>query len=97
MLHIFTRSPFQSQAFAEAAAMISPNDSILLIQDAVIAATVKNSPIFQFQNAGVKIYLLAEDMLARGLQEMLKSEVNVVDYKGFVSLAVDCETQMKWA
>ncbi|PSW11913.1 sulfurtransferase complex subunit TusB [Photobacterium rosenbergii] len=97
MLHIFTRSPFQSRAFDESAAVISQNDSILLIQDAVIAATVENSPIFSFQDAGVKIYLLAEDLAARGLQDKLKLEVNVIDYKGFVGLTVDCETQMKWA
>ncbi|MGF1737893.1 sulfurtransferase complex subunit TusB [Photobacterium satsumensis] len=96
MLHIFTRSPFQSQAFSEAATIISKNDSILLIQDAVIAATVENTPIFQFHEAGVKIYLLSEDIIARGLQAKLKLEVNVVDYKGFVGLTVDNETQMKW-
>ncbi|WEM42525.1 sulfurtransferase complex subunit TusB [Photobacterium sp. DA100] len=96
MLHIFTRSPFQTQAYVEAAAMISPNDSILLIQDAVIAATVENSPIFSLRDAGVKIFLLAEDLAARGLQDKLKLDVNVVDYKGFVGLTVDCETQMKW-
>ena len=97
MLHIFTHSPFQSRAFDEAATIISKNDSILLIQDAVIAATVENSPIFSFRDAGVKIYLLAEDLAARGLQEKLKMDVNVVDYKGFVGLTVECETQMKWA
>ncbi|MCQ1056828.1 sulfurtransferase complex subunit TusB [Photobacterium sp. ZSDE20] len=97
MLHIFTRSPFQSQAFSEAAAMINKNDSILLIQDAVIAATVENSPIFQFHEAGVKIYLLSEDIVARGLRGKLKVDVDVVDYKGFVGLTVDNDTQVKWA
>lgn len=97
MLHIFTRSPFQSQAFSDAAAIISKNDSILLIQDAVIAATVEKSPIFQFHDAGVKIYLLAEDIVARGLQGKLRVDVYVVDYKGFVGLTVDNEAQMKWA
>ncbi|MGR5064477.1 sulfurtransferase complex subunit TusB [Photobacterium sp. DNB22_13_2] len=96
MLHIFTRSPFQSQAFSEARAIISKNDSILLIQDAVIAATVENSPIFQFNDAGVKIYLLSEDIIARGLQGKLRLDIDVIDYKGFVGLTVDNETQMKW-
>ena len=96
MLHIFTRSPFQSQAFNDAAAIISKNDSILLIQDAVIAATIENSPIFQFHDAGVKIYLLAEDIVARGLQDKLRLDVDVVDYKGFVGLTVGEDTQIKW-
>lgn len=97
MLHILTCSPFQTQAFTQCCAMLDENDAVLLIQDAVIAVMAENSAIDAILKQRVKIYLLSADMQARGLSGNAYSEVEMVDYKGFVGLTVIHETQMKWA
>ena len=39
MLHLILNSPFQSQALAEALSYLQPEDELVLMQDAVIAAS----------------------------------------------------------
>ncbi|MGF1699960.1 sulfurtransferase complex subunit TusB [Photobacterium makurazakiensis] len=96
MLHIISSSPFQSQIFQQCLPLIAKNDAILLIQDAVVAATGQNSSLDGIKKSGVKIYLLVSDLSARGLGGRINPDVEPVDYKGFVALTVEHETQMKW-
>ncbi|PSW19200.1 sulfurtransferase complex subunit TusB [Photobacterium sanctipauli] len=96
MLHIISSSPYQTQAFQQCVPLVTENDAILLIQDAVIAAVGQNSAFEAIKNTGVKIYLLAADLTARGLGERVCADAEIIDYKGFVSLTVTHETQMKW-
>ncbi|MGF1724600.1 sulfurtransferase complex subunit TusB [Photobacterium nomapromontoriensis] len=96
MLHILTGSPFQTQSFKHCSVVLEENDAVLLIQDAVIAVMAENSALDAILKQRVKIYLLAADMQARGLAFDESGHFEVVDYKGFVSLTVKHETQMKW-
>ena len=96
MLHILTRSPFSSHSFAQCRSLLAEGDAILLIQDAVVAITDTNRWFTDFENAGVKIYLLEPDLAARGFGVDTNGEIHLVDYKGFVSLTVEHESQMKW-
>lgn len=97
MLHIISTSPFHTQALQRCLRYISPDDEILLIQDAVFAGIEKNIWCEAIKKSGVKIYLLEADLIARGL--LLKADISckTIDYKGFVLLTVKHETQMKWA
>ncbi|GHA44525.1 sulfurtransferase complex subunit TusB [Photobacterium aphoticum] len=96
MLHILTRSPFQSSSLAQCAALAMENDAVLLTQDAVLAILGQNEAVETLIERGVKIYLLTPDLLARGLTPASQSDLQCVDYKGFVGLTVTHETQMKW-
>lgn len=60
MLHIVRLSPFESRVLDECLSLMAPSDSLLLVQDAVIAACVSHS-VSRLQTAGVPIYVLAED------------------------------------
>ena len=97
MLHIISTSPFQTQALQHCLRYISQDDEILLVQDAVVAGIVKNTWNEAIKGAGVKIYLLAADLAARGLAEKVDGDIEVVDFDGFVALTVKHESQMKWA
>lgn len=97
MLHTVTRSPYQSQSLTQCLAYVTEGDEILLLEDAVIAGLAKNNYLNVIKNVGVKIYLLEADLIARGLQGKCDECLNVVDYKGFVSLTVKHEQHMKWA
>ncbi|KJF95685.1 sulfur relay protein TusB [Photobacterium angustum] len=97
MLHTVTRSPYQSQSLAQCLAYVAAGDEILLLEDAVIAGLAKNNYLNVIKNIGVKIYLLEADLIARGLQSKCDESLNVIDYKGFVSLTVKHKQHMKWA
>jgi len=97
MLHTIATSPFQTQALQRCLRYISPDDEILLIQDAVFAGIEKNTWCGAIKMSGVKIYLLEADLAARGLLSKVDKELNVVDFKGFILLTEQHETQMKWA
>jgi len=71
---------------------MAPSDSLLLVQDAVIAACVSNS-VSRLQAAGVPLYVLAEDLLARGLCPMTGE---IVDMAAFVRLVVEQGSPLRW-
>ena len=64
MLHLILNSPFQSQALAEALSYLQPEDELVLMQDAVIAAS---APQWSARLAGIPLYVMQEDLQARGL------------------------------
>lgn len=97
MLHTISTSPFQTHALLQCLRYIGQDDEILLIQDAVVAGIEKNTWSEAIKASGVKIYLLATDLAARGLSEKADGDFEVIDLKGFVALTVKHETQMKWA
>lgn len=93
-LHIVNKSPEQNSALADCLAHCAAStDSILLIEDAVVAA-VNGHPALQ-EYAG-KIYALQEDVAARGIQQMLSADVALVDYAGFVALCADHPQNLSW-
>ncbi|UXI01540.1 sulfurtransferase complex subunit TusB [Photobacterium sp. TY1-4] len=96
MLHTIMTSPFQSQALRRCLRYLAPQDEILLIQDAVVAGTEKNAWSEALTQAGVNIYVLEVDLVARGLREQMNERIHVVDYSGFVGLTERHESQMKW-
>lgn len=80
MLHLILHSPFQSQALAQALAYLQPGDELVLMQDAVIAAS---APQWCERLAGIPLYVMAEDLQARGLRHQLG---DMLDMDGLVAL-----------
>lgn len=96
MLHTVTTSPFHTQSLQSCLRYISQDDEILLLQDAVFAGLRENIWSKTIKFSGVKIYLLKEDLLARGIAGKVDECFEVIDYSGFVSLSVQHDVQMKW-
>ncbi|MEJ2764575.1 sulfurtransferase complex subunit TusB [Photobacterium sp. MCCC 1A19761] len=96
MLHTIMTSPFQSQALQRCLRYLAPQDEILLIQDAVVAGIEKNAWSETLTQAGVNIYVLEADLVARGLRDQMNDRFQIVDYSGFIELTIRHETQMKW-
>ena len=82
MLHVISTSPFQTQALLHCLRYIGQDDEILLIEDAVVAGIEKNTWYEVIKGAGVKIYLLAPDLAARGLYDKCCDQFEPIDYKG---------------
>ena len=99
MLHIINKSPFERSAFSSCLSHAKSGDSILMIEDAILAA-VKNSSYSSLIKLAIKdktLYVLAPDLYARGLlQARIIENIELVDYAGFVNLVVDNETNQSW-
>jgi tRNA 2-thiouridine synthesizing protein B len=86
-LHIVTKSPFRTDALQRCLSLVAPGDSILLIEDGVLAA---NLPTLADSLAGqnVDCYALSDDLAARGVS-IAETGIRLVDAAGFVKLV--CE------
>ena len=99
MLHVVNKSPFEKNCL-ESCARLSQSDScILLIEDGVYGALVDGeaSEVVQTCLKDRSVCVLREDLQARGVQEdRIVSGVEVVDYAGFVRLAVQHDKVQSW-
>jgi tRNA 2-thiouridine synthesizing protein B len=98
MLHTVNKSPFNRRAFESCVEHLKEGQALLLIENGVYAA-IKGS---KFQNKleeamkTVKVYALQPDIEARGLQDRVIDGVSLVDYGGFVDLAVEYPVVQSW-
>ncbi|MDR0806415.1 MAG: sulfurtransferase complex subunit TusB [Enterobacteriaceae bacterium] len=95
MLHTVSHSFYQ---FDSAALLntVTPNDVILLLQDGVTMAMAQNEALIQLKQSGAMLYALREDVAARGLLSLITSDIELVDFQGFVDLTAAHYPQMTW-
>lgn len=97
MLHIINKSPLTNAAL-ESCLRVAQSGDILLIEDAVYAATSGNAFAEKIQAAmaSFKVYVLQHDLEARGLADRLIAGVSPVDYGGFVELTAANKNCQSW-
>jgi tRNA 2-thiouridine synthesizing protein B len=73
-------------------------DAVLLIEDAVYAATRGNAaaPGLADAMAHCKVYALMPDLEARGVADRVIEGVHTVDYGGFVDLVAAHPNNQSW-
>ena len=98
MLHIVNKSPFQTSTLESCLRMAQAGSALLLIEDAVYAATVGSTAEAGLRQAcdTLKVFALQPDMDARGVTGKLIDGVTLVDYGGFVDLTVEYPTSHSW-
>lgn len=97
MLHIINKSPLSSSTL-ESCMRVAISGDILLIEDAVYAATSGNVFEAKVREAMTKfkVYVLLPDLEARGLGDRVMGGVSAVDYGGFVDLAASNSSCQSW-
>ncbi len=97
MLHIINKSPLANSSLDSCLRVAQPGD-ILLIEDAVYAATVGNAfeGMVRDAMARFKIHVLQPDIDARGFTGRIIEGVTSVDYGGFVELTTTNKTCQSW-
>jgi tRNA 2-thiouridine synthesizing protein B len=97
MLHIVNKSPLENNTL-ENCLRVAKGGDILLIEDAVYAATKGNAFESKLGEAAsrFKIYVLQADLEARGMGDRLVAGVTAVDYAGFVDLTVNNKNCQSW-
>lgn len=98
MLHIVNKSPFQSTSLDTCLRMAQPGQGLLLIEDAIYAATQGTTAEAAIRSAcnTLKVYALQPDMDARGVTAKVIEGVTLVDYSGFVDLVAQHTTSNSW-
>jgi tRNA 2-thiouridine synthesizing protein B len=98
-LHTVNKSPFDRNTLEACLRLVTKGNSVLLIEDGVYGAmqgTSKSDVVEKALN-DVAIYALGPDLKARGIDESkLIDGIKVVDYKGFVDLAVANDKVNAW-
>lgn len=89
MLHIVSASPFQNSALEECLAIAQPEDTILLMADAVYAAHLDQ---VRFQQMSVAA--MEEHVTARGAPKA--DWIKYIDYDGLVELTTRLHPIHTW-
>lgn len=97
MLHIINKSPLTNAAL-ESCLSVAQSGEILLIEDAVYAATSGNAFESKIREATgrFKVYVLKPDLEARGLADRIIAGVTPVEYGGFVDLVTSNKSCQSW-
>jgi tRNA 2-thiouridine synthesizing protein B len=97
MLHILNKSPLEKSTL-DTVLRLASSGALLLIEDAVYAATKGNAAEGKLRQAigKLKVYALAPDLAARGMADRLIDGVATIDYDGFVDLVVEHPTSQSW-
>ncbi|BDH44326.1 protein TusB [Salmonella enterica subsp. enterica serovar Choleraesuis] len=95
MLHTLHLSPFNTD-INSLLRMLGPDDTLLLIQDGVIAALQGNPYLELLRASQAEVCVLQEDVAARGLSGQISSDIPLIGYTDFVNLALKHTNQMAW-
>jgi tRNA 2-thiouridine synthesizing protein B len=97
MLHIINKSPLTNCAL-DSCLRVAQSGDILLIEDAVYAATSGNAFEGKIREAmgRFKIHVLQPDLEARGLADRMIAGILPVDYGGFVELTTTNKNCQSW-
>ena len=99
MLHTVNKSPFERNTLDSCLRLAKPGGAILLIEDGVYAALrdAESAEKITSRMDDFTFYVLGPDVEARGLGEApVIDGIQVVDYGGFVDLAVEYDATQSW-
>lgn len=95
ILHTVKSSPFATMAIANCLELISENDTLLLIEDAVIATHAQHAHLEQLTKLSEqgRLMVLEADLDGRGIKNKIGKKCSYLD---FVELAALHTSQLAW-
>lgn len=99
MLHTVNKSPFERGALRSCLRLAADGSTVLLLEDAVVAALDGTECAPAVRDAGRRLALrvLGPDLAARGLAAArVLDGVEVIDYPEFVELAATHDSIQSW-
>jgi tRNA 2-thiouridine synthesizing protein B len=95
ILHTVNTSPFQTHALQQCLLLLNTEDSLLLIEDAVIASQAKHA-LFSTLNwlaQQGRLKVITADLQARGIDNLIGKKCS---YSDFVQLVTEHKSQIAW-
>jgi tRNA 2-thiouridine synthesizing protein B len=77
-------------------AFLGKQDELVLFQDGVIAAIIDSKHLSSLLGTEAVIYVLEEDIIARGLFSKITRSVEVINYAEFVDITVRHSKQINF-
>ncbi|MEJ8836551.1 sulfurtransferase complex subunit TusB [Ramlibacter sp. AN1133] len=98
MLHIVNKSPEQARSLQSCLRVARPGDVLLLIEDAVYAATAPGAMACGLDQAlrRLQVRVLLPDLEARGMAARRIAGIEPTDYGGFVDLVAAHPAHQSW-
>tara|TARA_R110001583_G_scaffold22238_3_gene83565 strand:- start:4541 stop:4834 length:294 start_codon:yes stop_codon:yes gene_type:complete len=95
ILHTVNTSPFQTLALQQCLSLLNEVDTLLLIEDAVIASQAKHSFVLELTKLSEqgRLKVLSSDLSARGIENTIGDKCS---YNDFVTLVTEHKSQMAW-
>jgi tRNA 2-thiouridine synthesizing protein B len=98
-LHTLNKSSFSHTTLASCLAICLDEDGILLIEDGVYCG-LESAPyaeqIQQLIKCGVSVFALGSDVTARGLQNKIQPNIEIINYDRFVELSITHRCVQSW-
>lgn len=85
-LHVLSYTPFTDSRFASCLSVLATGDSVLLTGDAVYALQPNSAPYTNIAALPHPVFVLHEDVIARGLS--VPAGIEPIDYPRFVELSL---------
>ncbi|MCG6200270.1 sulfurtransferase complex subunit TusB [Psychromonas antarctica] len=95
LLHTVKTSPFQTLAISNCLDLLADGDTLLLIEDAVVASQADHPLYAQLKllaDQG-RLMVLDADLEARGIQNRIGTRCSYLD---FVALVIKHQSQLAW-
>lgn len=96
LLAIVFDSPFVSQSLSECLQYANNQVDIVLLQDAAYACIPTNPLYKKLIASKLPVYVLMDDLQARGIVLNADNYVKPIDIAGFVALTEKNPTQISW-
>ena len=98
MLHTVNKSPFERNTLSTCLQHLTPGSVVLLIEDGIYGALkgTEATDMVKKAMASNQFYALWPDVEARGMQERVIEGIKMIDYEGFVDLAVEHKNVQAW-
>lgn len=95
MLHILSNSPFKIDIYSMLK-MLSAQDSLITLQDGVLIALSDNYFLDKLLEHSKNLFVLEEDVLARGVSHYISSHFTLINYAQFVTLTEKHAKCINW-
>lgn len=95
MLYTLLHSPWQCD-LDSLLLLLKDGDDLLLLQDGVTAALAGSQMLTKLSTSPATLWVLLEDVAARGLAEQISTKVARLDYTGFVAMTAKHQQQVAW-
>ena len=95
ILHTLNSSPFQTHALQQCLSLMGAEDTLLLIEDAVIASQAKHALFTELSELAKqgRLNVLSSDLQARAIENLIGKQCNYAD---FVALVTEHKSQIAW-
>ncbi|MEY4476080.1 MAG: sulfurtransferase complex subunit TusB [Pseudomonadota bacterium] len=95
MLFTVSHSPYHCDLSA-LLRLATPKDEILFLQDGVMAVLKNSESLNLLLNNPASLFVLEDDVFARGLLGQISDNVMLIGYTDFVDLTLKHQQQLAW-